>query len=233
MPTFNHKLLVAQADRAQREQLAAQFDLDGYDVHEAPTSKALVATARRVSPAVIVLGPLERPAAAGLVLRELRQGHVDHLDANVPVVTLGGGDPVSELRAYEAGSDHHRSLDVPFVLLRAVVAAVVRRATGPAAAPRVLQLGSLTVDVASREVSIDGDLVEVPAREFELLRTLAVDPTRVFTKQELLKGIWGYEDPRSTRTLDSHACRLRRRLADGGQPGLVRAVWGVGYRLTS
>lgn len=97
----------------------------------------------------------------------------------------------------------------------------------------MMQLGSLVVDIASRKVSIEGELVDVPAREFELLRTLAADPTRVFTKQELLKGIWGYDDPRSTRTLDSHACRLRRRLADGGQPGLVRAVWGVGYRLTS
>lgn len=233
MPTANHKLLIAHADRVQREHLSAQFDLDGYEVHEAPTSKALVGALQRVCPSAMVLGLLERPAAPGLILRELREGHLDYVDANLPAITLGGSDPVSELRAYEAGSDHHCSLDVPFVLLRAVVGAVVRRSRGPAVAPRVLQLGSLLIDVASREVSIDGDLIVVPAREFELLRTLAADPTRVFTKQELLKGIWGYEDPRSTRTLDSHACRLRRRLADGGQPGLVRAIWGVGYRLAS
>ena len=96
-----------------------------------------------------------------------------------------------------------------------------------------ISLVSLVVDTAAREVSVDGESIRVPAREFELLCTLAADPTRVFTKQELLKQIWGYEDPHSTRTLDSHACRLRRRLAEGGRPGLVRAVWGVGYRLTA
>lgn len=233
MPPDNHKLLIAHADQPQREQLAAQFDLDGYVVHEAATTKALLSTAQRSALSAIVIGQPERPAAAGTVLREIRGGRVDRIDANVPVITLGGSDPVSELRAYEAGSDHHRSIDVSFVLLRAMVAAVVRRSSGPATAPRIMQLGSLMVDVASREVSIDGELVTVPAREFELLRTLAADPTRVFTKQELLKNIWGYEDPRSTRTLDSHACRLRRRLAESGQPGLVRAVWGVGYRLSS
>lgn len=233
MSTAAHKLLIAHAGQAARQQLAAQFDLDGYEVHEAPTSGSAMASLPRVAPRLLLLGVLERPAAAVWVLRELRAGHIDRVDANLPVVTLGGVDAVAELRAYESGSDHHRSLDAPYVLLRAVIAAVIRRATGPATSPRLLQLGSLVVDVASREVSIDGEGVQLPAREFELLRTLAADPTRVFTKEELLKRVWGYEDPRSTRTLDSHACRLRRHLADGGQPGLVRAVWGVGYRLTS
>lgn len=233
MPATTHKLLIAHAGPALREQLAAQLDLDGYEVHEAPTFKGVIAAVQRVSPSVILLGSLERPAAAGAVLRELRGGRVDRIDANVPVITLGDDDPVSELRAYEAGSDHHRPLNVPYVLLRAVIAAVIRRSSGPAAAPRVMQVGSLVVDVAAREVKIEGHCIDLPAREFELLRTLAADPTRVFTKQELLKHIWGYEDPRSTRTLDSHACRLRRRLATGGQPGLVRAVWGVGYRLSA
>lgn len=89
MSTVHHKLLIAHANRAQREQLAAQFDLDGYEVHEAPTSSTFIAIAQRVSPAAIIIGTLERPAAAGAVLRELREGHVDHLDANVPAITLG------------------------------------------------------------------------------------------------------------------------------------------------
>lgn len=233
MPLTLHALLIAHASQVARNRLSAQLDLDGYDVQEAPTSQGAVTVLRRLSPRAILLGSLEKPSTAGTFLRELRAGHFDGVDAHVPVITLGTADPVSQLRAYENGSDHHLPVNVAYVLLRAVVAAVVRRSSGPQAAPRVIQLGSLMVDVLSREVSVDGELVDIPAREFELLCTLAVDPTRVFTKQELLKQIWGYEDPRSTRTLDSHACRLRRRLADSGRPGLVRAVWGVGYRLSA
>ena len=71
----------------------------------------------------------------------------------------------------------------------------------------------------------------VSKKEFALLRTLAAEPVRVFTREELLRGIWGYQSMVPTRTLDSHASRLRRKLWDAGAPGLIVNVWGVGYRL--
>jgi len=93
-----------------------------------------------------------------------------------------------------------------------------------------LRAGELEVDPASREVRLRGTRIDLSQKEFALLRTLAADPTRVHTKEELLRNIWGYRSLGSTRTLDSHACRLRQKLARDGDVFIVN-VWGVGYRL--
>ncbi|MGO9790343.1 MAG: winged helix-turn-helix domain-containing protein [Solirubrobacteraceae bacterium] len=87
----------------------------------------------------------------------------------------------------------------------------------------------LSINPAARTVRIDGQLIELTGKERELLRTLAAEPTRVFTRQELLRNVWGYTTPTS-RTVDSHACRLRKKLSNPDQP-LVINVWGQGYRL--
>jgi DNA-binding response OmpR family regulator len=79
-------------------------------------------------------------------------------------------------------------------------------------------------------VHLRGDRLDLSAKEFALLRTLAADPTRVFSKLELLRAVWGQRAVGTTRTLDSHACRLRRKLGVGGEQFVVN-VWGVGYRL--
>jgi DNA-binding response OmpR family regulator len=79
-------------------------------------------------------------------------------------------------------------------------------------------------------VRLRGERVELSQKEFSLLRTLAADPTRVFAKEELLRTIWGFRSLGTTRTLDSHACRLRRKLGVHGDRFVVN-VWGVGYRL--
>ena len=93
-----------------------------------------------------------------------------------------------------------------------------------------LRAGPLELDPPSREVSVRGVRVELSQKEFSLLRTLVSDPTRVFTKEELLRGVWGFRALGSTRTLDSHACRLRHKLGAHGDRFVVN-VWGVGYRL--
>jgi DNA-binding response OmpR family regulator len=93
-----------------------------------------------------------------------------------------------------------------------------------------LRVGPLEVDVFAREVTLDGQAVHLSKKEFALLRALAEDPFRVFTRDELLRGVWGYQSRGATRTLDSHASRLRRKLSPAGH-GFVVSVWGVGYRL--
>ena len=91
-------------------------------------------------------------------------------------------------------------------------------------------MGDLAVDPATREVRLRGRRIELPGREFALLQALAAAPTRVFTKEELLRDVWGFRSLGTTRTLDSHACRLRRKLGFDGDSFIVN-VWGVGYRL--
>jgi DNA-binding response OmpR family regulator len=108
------------------------------------------------------------------------------------------------------------------------IRAVLRRV---APAGRVLQAGAIEVDTATRRVTVAGERVVLPGKEYELLLKLASDPARVFTKEELLREVWGFRSLGRTRTLDSHASRLRRRLARPGHPPYVQNVWGVGYCL--
>jgi DNA-binding response OmpR family regulator len=91
-------------------------------------------------------------------------------------------------------------------------------------------VAEIELDTASRTALLGGTVLELSAKEFALLRVLAADPTRVFTKAELLRTVWGRRTVGTTRTLDSHACRLRRKLGAGGGRYVVN-VWGVGYRL--
>jgi DNA-binding response OmpR family regulator len=96
---------------------------------------------------------------------------------------------------------------------------------------RILSHGKLSIDTAARTVTFASTPIRLRRREYDLLVYLARDPTRVYTRHELLRDIWGYRSEGITRTLDSHASRLRRALALVGANGWVRSVRGVGYRL--
>ena len=109
--------------------------------------------------------------------------------------------------------------------------AVLRRAAGPRRSQ--LRVGDVTVDLASRTVRVGGERVQLSAKEYELLVALAQDPERVFKKEELLRSVWGFRSLGRTRTLDSHASRLRRKLNRPGEAAYVLNVWGVGYRLVA
>ena len=96
----------------------------------------------------------------------------------------------------------------------------------------MLAAGPVRIDTSTRDVRVEGRRVQLSQKEYELLVRLAREPERVFTKAELLHDVWGYRASVRTRTLDSHASRLRRKLREAGSPvELVENVWGVGYRL--
>jgi DNA-binding response OmpR family regulator len=108
---------------------------------------------------------------------------------------------------------------------------LLRRAYDPRPTP-VSRVGTLTVDHRTREVRVGDRRVSLAAKEYELLQALIADPTRVYTREELLRDVWGFRTHTSTRTLDLHASRLRQKLA-AAQPSrqLVINVWGIGYCL--
>lgn len=101
---------------------------------------------------------------------------------------------------------------------------------GELAGSGVQRYGELTVDTRSRMVAYALVPVELRRREYALLAHMASDPERVWTRHELLRDVWGYRSTGTTRTVDSHASRLRRSLASAGARGWVVSIWGVGYR---
>ncbi len=160
-------------------------------------------------------------------LAELRDRH-----SNVPVIVLGDpdSDSVDCVRALEGGCDDFVPRPFAYEELLARIKAVLRRTAPPER--EVLRAGAIEVDRATRRVRVTGRPVALAGKEFELLVELIRDPERVFTKEELLRDVWGFRSLGRTRTLDSHASRLRRKLtAACGDGPFVTNVWGVGYRL--
>jgi DNA-binding response OmpR family regulator len=152
-------------------------------------------------------------------------------EVDVPVIVLGSqeADAVDRVRAFERGCDDYVSRPFHYDELLARIRAVLRRVSPGAG--EVVAAGPIRVDRRTRRVEIGGRAVVLAGREYDLLLALAADPVRVFTKEELLREVWGFQSPGRTRTLDSHASRLRRKLAAAGATGVIVNVWGVGYRL--
>jgi DNA-binding response OmpR family regulator len=161
-------------------------------------------------------------------------GDVDCVDrwvARAPVIVLGReeADPIDRVHAFRRGCDDYVPRPFDYQELVERIRAVLRRARR---AGDVLDAPPVRIDLSTRDVRVAGRRVELSQKEFQLLERLAREPRRVFTKAELLRDIWGYRAPGRTRTLDSHASRLRRKLREAGSPVvLVENVWGVGYRL--
>jgi len=150
---------------------------------------------------------------------------------NVPVIVLGlpESDAVDRARALDRGCDDFLARPFDYGELLARIRAVLRR-TSPAG-HEVRLAGPIAADLATRCVTVDGVRVSLAGKEYELLLKLMTDPTRVFTKEQLLREVWGFRSLGRTRTLDSHASRLRRKLGAAAPGVFVVNVWGVGYRL--
>ena len=150
---------------------------------------------------------------------------------DVPVIVLGEpeSDAVDRVRALDRGCDDFLARPFVYEELLARIRAVLRRTAPPR--HETMLAGPISADLATRRVAVDGTTVALAGKEYELLLKLLTDPTRVFTKVQLLREVWGFRSLGRTRTLDSHASRLRRKLSAGAPGPFVLNVWGVGYRL--
>jgi DNA-binding response OmpR family regulator len=224
-------LVVCEDDDPTRELLCDQLTADRYRALPAPSASDALRLCGYNQPDLMVLD-LGLPDAPGIdVLRQIRaaEGITDRFDPELPVIVLSGrAAEADRVRGLEAGADDYVVKPFHYPELLARVAAVLRRRLGRRTGP--VRVGELVVDPATRAVRVGERNVELANKEFALLQTLASEPRRVFTKEELLRDVWGYRAMGRTRTLDSHASRLRRKLDPDG----IRYVfncWGVGYRL--
>ena len=225
-------ILIVEDDDPTRTFLADNLTADGYDLLVAGTLAEALRTLEyhHVDLAVVDLG---LPDGSGLeLLRKVREsgGPGARLDRRMPLLVLSRhAGETDRVRGLERGADDFLSKPFSYSELRLRVAALLRRTRERPSEGR-LRVGELALDPVAREVRLRDVRVQLSQKEFALLRQLATEPTRVFTKSELLRDVWGFRSSGATRTLDSHACRLRQKLSSHGDRFVVN-VWGVGYRL--
>ena len=226
-------LLVVEDDEVTRSFLADNLTADGFKVATASGAGEGLRAIEVRHPRLVVLDLLLDDGSGLELLDRVRasDGLASRVDPDLPVIVLSGRTGETDrLRGFARGADDYVVKPFLYGELLARIRALLRRASGR---PQrgVMRVGELTVDPLTRAVRLAGRPVHLSAKEFALLQALAEHPTRVYGKQELLRDVWGYLSMGNTRTLDAHACRLRKKLVPSGRPWLVN-VRGVGYKLT-
>jgi len=224
-------LVVCEDDAPTLELLCDHLTADRFAVMPAPSASDALRLCRFNQPDLLLLD-LTLPDASGLdVLREIRasDGVTSRFDPGLPVIVLTGrGADADRVRGLDCGADDYVVKPFAYEEVRARIGAVLRRRLGEREGP--CRVGEIVVDPGRRKVWVGEREVALSNKEFGLLRVLASDPARVFSKRELLEAVWGYRTAARTRTLDSHASRLRRKL-DPEHGRFVVNAWAYGYRL--
>src|SRR4051794_38648212 len=232
MEALPKSVLVVEDDAPTSAFLAANLSADGYRAFVVSEAGEAVRALEVRQPDLMLL---DLGLAAGTgpeVLDRLRaaDGAASRVGPDLPVITLTGrSGEVDRVRGFSRGADDYLCKPFSYPELVARIDAVLRRASGRLRRG-VLRVGELTVDPSTRAVRVGGRAVPLSAKEFALLHALACDPSRVVSKVELLRDVWGYASIGTSRTVDAHACRLRKKLSCG-ERRYVGSVRGVGYRL--
>ena len=228
------RVLVIEDDAATAAFLADNLRADGYAVHVAAAVPEALRAIEVRQPDIVLLDVALGDTSGLEVLDVVRaaDGLCARVDRDLPVVVLSGrGSEVERLRGFRRGADDYVVKPFSYPELVARMQAVLRRSVGRPLRG-VIRIADLEIDPVGRTVDLGGRRVHLSVREFDLLHALARQPTRVYTKADLMRDVWGYAASGASRTVDTHACRLRQKLAGGRLP-LVHTVRGVGYRLVA
>jgi DNA-binding response OmpR family regulator len=215
------------------EFLVENLRADDYTVLTASTGGDAIDVLTKARPNVILLDVVLPDMSGYELCRRIRSAHpvTDGWDPDVPIIMISAKvEYTDRVRGLTRGADDYVTKPFHYPELVARIAAVQSRATR-VRDRHVHQVRDLVVNTLSRDVTAGGMKVGLSAKEFELLAKLVADPERVFSKAELLETVWGFRSPGRTRTLDSHASRLRQKLAAYSEHEWIVNVWGVGYRL--
>ena len=226
-------VVVVEDDQAIASYLADNLTADGFAVTVARGAGEALRMIEVRGPDLVLLDLMLGDGSGLAVLDRVRaaDGLGSRVDPALPMIVLSGrGSEADRVRGFARGADDYVVKPFAYQELLGRVRAVLRRAGGRPARGAI-RVGELTVDPETRQVRLAGAPVMLAAKEFALLQALAANPTRVYLKNDLLRDVWGYASIGTTRTLDAHACRLRRKLSAAGRP-FVLNVRGVGYRLT-
>lgn len=221
------KILVVDDEQLLVKGIKFNLENDGYEVVTAYDGEEAVKIAREQSVDLIILD-LMMPRLDGLgACQKIREF------SNVPIIMLTAkADDMDKLMGFEQGADDYLTKPFNILELKARVRALLRRA-GPQQTeqrPNRLTHGHITVDADGRNAYKGDVLVDLTAKEFDLIELLMRNPNRVYSRESLLDTIWGYEYRSDIRTVDVHIRRLREKLENNpASPEYILTKWGVGY----
>lgn len=217
------KVLVVDDDSNICDLIELYLQKEGYKVFKASNGNEALKTFKEKQIDIIVLDVMMPLMDGYEVLKEVRKS------SQVPVLMLTAkGETFDRVLGLELGADDYMVKPFEPKELVARIRAVLRRYK-PQTQKRALEFKDLIVDADSYIVTYRGNEVEMPPKEFELLYFLASNPNKVFTRDQLLYEVWGYDYPGDSRTVDVHVKRIREKLTEGNDWQL-KTVWGVGYK---
>ncbi|MDK1019586.1 MAG: response regulator transcription factor [Actinomycetota bacterium] len=223
----SHRILIVDDEPELRSMLRQYLSREGFDVAESSTGAAALDTVARSEPDLVLLD-VGLPDIDGFeVLRSLRS------TSDIPVIMLTArDDEIDRVVGLSVGADDYVVKPFSPRELVARIQAVLRRgAGGTRRADATLRFAGLTIDVASREVHSEAEIIKLSALEFDLLVALAQRPNRVFTRQQLLERVWGFDYFGVERVIDVHVANIRKALGDdAADPRYIGTVRGVGYK---
>ena len=223
----NAKILVADDDRNICELLRIYLEKEGCSVVLAENGEEALSKFDEEDPDIILLDMMMPKLDGWQVCRELRK------KSECPIIMITAkGETFDKVLGLELGADDYVVKPFEPKEIVARVKAVLRR-TGKANAEndkKEVSFDKLTVNMTKYELKVDGKVVDTPPKELELLFHLASNPNRVYTRDQLLDEVWGFEYYGDSRTVDVHVKRLREKLEGVSEKWSLKTVWGVGYK---
>lgn len=221
-----HKILVVDDDINICELLRLYLEKEGYSVVIAQNGKTALSLFNSEAPSIILLDIMLPELDGWQVCREIRK------ESNVPIIMITAkGETFDKVLGLELGADDYISkpFDTKEVLAR--IKAVLRRTNiNKQCDTKEVKFDKLKINLTNYELVVDGKAIDTPPKELELIYHLASNPNKVYTRDQLLDEVWGFDYYGDSRTVDVHVKRLREKLENVSSAWSVKTVWGVGYK---
>lgn len=229
IPHMSNKILVVDDDLNICELLKLYLENEGYMVYVANDGQAAVDMFNEKSPDLVLLDIMLPKMDGWQVCREMRK------TSSVPIIMLTAkGETFDKVLGLELGADDYVTKPFDSKEVMARIKAVLRRAKGEsensASEKKIVKYDKLEINIENYELKVDGKVIDTPPKELELIYHFASNPNRVYTRDQLLDEVWGFDYYGDSRTVDVHVKRLREKLEGVSDKWSLKTVWGVGYK---
>lgn len=222
-----NKVLIVDDDANIVELIRINFESEGFDTVTASNGREAVDKFRAENPSIIIMDVMMPEMDGWEACREIRK------TGNTPIIMLTAkGETFDKVLGLELGADDYMVKPFETKELTARVKAVLRRteSSDASGSDKPLEYMNLSINILNYELKVNGKIVELPPKELELLYFLASNPNRVFSREQLLEKVWGFDYYGDSRTVDVHIKRLREKLEGIEGNWQLKTVWGIGYK---